>query len=142
MFIKQVSVFLENKEGSLAQATEILAKASIHILCISLADTNDFGLIRMITSDPDKAVEILKESGLSARITPVLGVKLPHSFGMLHKLTQALSESGINVEYMYALTSGHENASILIKTSDMEKSEIVIDNSEFELVTPEEAYNL
>lgn len=142
MFIKQVSVFLENREGSLAQTTEILAKESIHILCISLADTNDFGLIRMIVSDPDKAIEILKEAGFSARITSVLGVKLPHSFGMLHKLTQALSESNINVEYMYALTSGHENASILIKTSDMEKSVLVIENSEFELVTPDEAYHL
>lgn len=142
MFIKQISVFIENKEGSLAQATEILANASIHILCISLADTNDYGLIRMIVSNPEQAILILKEAGFSAKINEVLGVKLPHSFGMLHKLTKALSDADINIEYMYALTSGHANASIIVKTSDMEKAKLVIDNTEFELVTPEEAYNL
>lgn len=142
MFIKQLSVFIENREGRLEKVTKTLGENNINIICISLADTSEYGMLRMIVSDPENAKTILKENGFSAMITNVIGVKLPHHFGMLNKLTQLLSDNSINIEYMYALTSGQNNASIIIKTSDSAKTIDIVSNSNLELMPAEEAYNL
>lgn len=142
MYIKQLSVFVENREGRLEQVTQTLADNNISIVCISLADTSEYGMLRLVVSDPDRAKTILKENGFSAMLTNVIGVKLPHYFGELHKLTKILSGGNLNIEYMYALTSGKDNAAIIIKTSNNDEALKAIQASTFELINPSDAYNL
>lgn len=142
MFIKQLSIFIENREGRLEKVTETLAENDINIICISLADTSEYGLLRMIVSDPDKAKDILKKNGFSAVITEVIAVKIPHNFGTLHTLTKELCKKDLNIEYMYAFTSGKDNASIIIKSNNNESALEVINNMNYETLSPEYAYNL
>lgn len=142
MFMKQLSVFIENREGRLEKVTETLANNDINIVCISLADTSEYGMLRMIVSDPDKGKALLKESGFSAMVTEVVAVKLPHHFGSLHLLTKEMSKRNLNIEYMYALTSGKDNASIIIKSSDNRSTIEAVKAVGMELVNPEEAYAL
>ncbi|HKM03338.1 MAG TPA: amino acid-binding protein [Lachnospiraceae bacterium] len=142
MFIKQLSIFIENREGRLEKVTEILATNNINIVCISLADTSEYGLLRMIVSDPMTAREVLKENGFSAMLTDVIAVKLPHHFGMLNKLTKVLCDKNLNIEYMYALTSGKENASIVIKTSDNAMACDAIEEIPLEILDPNVAYHM
>ncbi|MBO5468205.1 MAG: ACT domain-containing protein [Lachnospiraceae bacterium] len=142
MFIKQLTVFIENRAGRLEQVTQILKDNNINIVSVSLADTSDYGLLRLILSDPDKAVTVLKEAGLSAMTTNVIAVKLTQHVGKLGELLAILSDAGVNVEYMYGLTSGDENASIVLKTSDQNKALDVIKASTFELLTTEETYSM
>lgn len=142
MFIKQLTVFIENRAGRLEQVTQILKNNNINIVSVSLADTSDYGLLRLILSDPDKAVTVLKEAGLSAMTTNVIAVKLTQHVGKLGELLAILSGAGVNVEYMYGLTSGDENASIVLKTSDQDKALDAIKSSTFELLTTEETYSM
>lgn len=142
MFIKQLTVFLENRAGRLEQVTQVLKENDINIVSVSLADTNDFGLLRLIISDPEKAAAVLKAEGFSAMLTDVIAVKLTQHVGKLGELLVILSEADVNVEYMYGLTSGDENASIVIKTSDQEKAVDVITKSAFELLSSEETYSM
>ena len=142
MFIKQLTVFIENRAGRLEQVTQILKDNNINIVSVSLADTSDYGLLRLILSDPDKAVTVLKDAGLSAMTTNVIAVKLTQHVGKLGELLAILSDAGVNVEYMYGLTSGDENASIVLKTSDQNKALDVIKAYTFELLTTEETYSM
>lgn len=142
MFIKQLTVFIENRAGRLEQVTQILKDNNINIVSVSLADTSDYGLLRLILSDPDKAVTVLKDAGLSAMTTNVIAVKLTQHVGKLGELLAILSDAGVNVEYMYGLTSGDENASIVLKTSDQNKALDAITASTFELLTTEETYSM
>ena len=142
MFIKQLTVFIENRAGRLEQVTQILKDNNINIVSVSLADTSDYGLLRLILSDPDKAVTVLKEAGLSAMTTNVIAVKLTQHVGKLGELLAILYGAGVNVEYMYGLTSGDENASIVLKTSDQDKALEAINASTFELLTTEETYSM
>lgn len=142
MFIKQLTVFIENRAGRLEQVTQVLKDNNINIVSVSLADTSDYGLLRLILSDPDKAVKVLKESGFSAMITDVIAVKLTQHVGKLGELLAIFSNANVNVEYMYGLTSGDENASIVVKTSDQKKALEVIQASSFELFSTEETYSL
>lgn len=140
MFIKQITVFIENRAGRLEQVTQVLKENNINIVSLSLADTSDYGLLRLIVSNPDKAVVFLKESGFSAMITNVIAVKLTQHVGKLGELLSILSGAGVNVEYMYGLTTGDENASIVIKTGDQKKALDAIAESSFELLSTEETY--
>lgn len=142
MYVKQLSVFIENREGRMEKVTETLAKNNVNIVCISLADTSEYGMLRMIVSDPEEGKRVLKEEGFSAMLTDVVGVKLPHYFGALNKLTREMSALGLNIEYMYAFTSGGDNASIIIKSSDNVKALDAVKNAGLSLVVPEEAYSL
>lgn len=142
MFIKQLSVFIENRSGRLEQVTQVLKENNINIVSISLADTSDYGMLRLILSDPDQAASILKENGFSATITNVIAVTFTQHVGQLSELLILLSSSGIDIEYMYSLTSGEHNASIVLKTSDQKKAIDVISQSAIELLSPQEAYRL
>ena len=134
MFLNQLSVFIENREGRLDQVLEILKKNSINIVSLSLADTSDYGLLRMIVSNPEEAKKVLREAGISAMLTPVLGVSRAHKVGSLQAALSALCKEGINVEYMYALATANEDATIVIKTTDLEKSAAVLNKSGIALV--------
>ena len=138
--MKQLTVFIENRLGRLEEVTDILSKNNVNIICISLADTSDYGMLRMIVSQPDVAVEALQNNGFSAMLTDVIGLKLPHHFGTLKNVSGILSANGLDIRYMYALTSG-ENAAIVLKTSDNEKAREVL-GEKYEFLRAEEAYNM
>ena len=138
--MKQLTVFIENRPGRLGEVTEVLTENNINIVCISLADTSDYGMLRMIVSQPAAACDVLSSSGFPAMLTDVIAVKLPHHFGQLKKLCGKLSAAGVDISYLYALTSG-EGAAIVLKTSDNEKAESVL-SDEYTLMGAAEVYNL
>ncbi|HCL01450.1 MAG TPA: amino acid-binding protein [Lachnoclostridium phytofermentans] len=139
MAIRQLSVFIENRTGRLEKVTETLKDNGINITSMSLADTSEYGLLRMIVSNPTEGKRVLKEAGFSAMLTDVLAVKLPNKIGMLHELLKVLDD--VNIEYMYALAT-NENASMVIKISDINKGMQFLSKHGFELVEEETAYTI
>ena len=138
MFINQVSVFIENRTGRLDEVLESLKEADINIISLSLADSSEYGLLRMIVSEPERAKEVLKAKDFSAMLTPVLGVKLSHKVGQLQVLLAEICKAGINIEYMYALATGSDDASIVIKTADLKEAAAVLETSGVELIRSSE----
>ena len=137
MFVKQLSVFMENREGRLEPATEVLKKNDINLLSLSMADTTEYGMLRMVVSNPELAKNALRESGFSAMLTDVLAVRLKDSVGQLHKLTHILCTKGLNIEYMYALASANLRA-IIVKASNGAAAADAIREGGLELYTDEE----
>ena len=140
--MKQLTVFLENREGRLESVTDLLAGKNINIACLALADTSEYGVLRLIVSDPDGAKAVLKEAGYSARLTEVLAVRLDQVPGTVSKLTKVLAAENINIEYMYTLSSSKEFGSMILKVSDVEKAVTAVEAAGMALVNPEEAYSL
>lgn len=140
MFVKQLSVFIENREGRLEQVTEVLKKENINIVSLSLADTSEYGVLRMIVSDPNKGKLVLKENDFSAMLTDVIAVRLPHEVGMLHKLLQVLYSADINIEYMYALATGKDNASMIVKASDPKEAVKALEEQNMTVYEPDTVY--
>ncbi len=139
MAIKQLSVFIENRTGRLEKVTETLKENGINITSMSLADTSEYGLLRMIVSNPTEGKRVLKEAGFSAMLTDVLAVKLPNKIGMLHELLKVLED--VNIEYMYALAT-NENASMVIKISNINTAIQSLSQYGFELIDEETAYTI
>jgi hypothetical protein len=119
---KQITVFLENKPGRLEEATGCLADGNINLHALSIADTTDFGILRMIVSEPEKAVSVLKEKDFMVKTTDVIAVAMGHSPGSLHKILRELRTMDISIEYMYAFTSRHKDydAIVILSLSDQE----------------------
>lgn len=138
MYIKQLSVFIENREGRLEEVLDVLKKSSVNIVSLSLADTSEYGLLRLLVNKPEEGRDALRASGFSAMLTDVLGVKLCHRVGYLQELLEVICKNSINIEYMYALSTGTDDASIVIKTSDLEKAAEVLKRTDVELVSQEE----
>jgi hypothetical protein len=141
MLIKQLSVFIENREGRLEKVTESIKNNNINIVSASLADTSEYGMFRMVVSDPEKARLVLKEAGFSAKLTDVIAVRLPQKIGMLHELFEVLVEAGISVEYMYALSTD-KNGSMIIKVTDSTKALEALKEHNFEILNTEQAYTI
>ena len=119
MKVEQLSIFLENKPGGLEQVTRILKDAEINIRTLSLADTTDFGILRMIVNDVDAAALVLKTQGLRVSRTTVVAVEVPDRPGGLHGILEVLSRNGINVEYLYAFVEkSGQNAVIIFRFDD------------------------
>lgn len=135
MYIKQLSIFIENREGRLDDVLENLKINDINITSMSLADTSEYGLLRLIVSDPVKAHKALKENGFSAMITDVIAMKVVHEVGKLQDIITYLGKENINIEYMYSISSGTEEMPIVIKTSDMEKTLTIIQEQGAEIYT-------
>ncbi len=100
--IKQISVFLENKSGRLIRVAQALGENDINIRGLSIADTSDFGILRMIVDQPDKAIEVLKGSGIMATVTEVIAMEVPDTPGGLAEVLTYMEEAGINIEYLYS----------------------------------------
>ena len=115
MKIEQISIFLENKVGRLAEVTEVLSSAGINIRALSLADTSDFGILRLIVNDHEKAKAALKSAGFTVGSTSVLAVEVPHAPGGLNSIVQLLGKQDINVEYMYAFLQKGDNAVLIFR---------------------------
>ncbi len=114
MQAEQISIFLENKAGRLAEVTKVLADAGINIRALSLADTSDFGVLRLIVNDNAKAEASLKEAGFTVRKAHVVAVEVKDQPGGLHGILEILSSAGINVEYMYAFVQQSGNNAVMI----------------------------
>ncbi len=118
MLIKQVSVFIENKVGNLEEVIDAIAENDIDIYALSLADTTDFGILRMIVSDPDKAKEVLKEKGLIVKRTEVIAVTVEDKPGGLTKTLDKMRDNEINIEYMYAFIGKNEKGATVVMKVD------------------------
>ncbi len=138
MFLKQLSVFIENREGRLEEVLESLKDNNINIISLSLADSSDYGLLRMIVADPEQGKQVLKDAGFTAMLTDVLAVKLSHKVGQLQILLAEICKAGINIDYMYALSTGTDDASIVIKTADLNKAAEILGQTGVELISSEE----
>ena len=142
MIIKQLSVFIENESGRLTQVCETLAEAGINISALSLADTSDYGILRMIVSAPDKSVEILNQCGFSVRLTDVIGLIIPDTPGALSRALRILSNADISIEYMYAFSFESKKATVVIRTEDPQKAIAVLQEHQMELRRASEFYQL
>ena len=121
MALKQISVFLENKSGRLAEVSGILSDSGINLRAISIADTADFGILRMIVNKPDEALLLLEKSGFTARENNVLGVEVDDDPGGLARVMKVFEENAVNIEYLYSsLESGADKAVIIFKVEDVE----------------------
>ncbi len=127
--MKQLSVFLENREGRLSDVLRILKEENINIISLSLADTSEYGMLRLLVSDPQGGRDALKKNDLSATLTDILAVKMTHHVGALEKVLTVLCNAGINIEYMYALCTGTDEAALAIKTSDLEVATSVLERA-------------
>ena len=135
MAVKQLSVFLENRPGTLANLANILADAKVNLKAMTVADTKDFGIARMIVDDTDKALAALTGAGQTAKIHAVCGFKVPDSVGGLAKVLSLLGDHGINVEYMYAIiTSDSDKAHIVARVGDNEAAEQLLAENGIELL--------
>ena len=137
MAVNQVSVFLENKPGTLDQMTEVLAKNNVNIRALSLADTNDFGIARMIVNDVYEATNVLKDNHFVAKVTPVLVYEISDETGSLNKLLKNFTATNVNVEYMYAF-AGKKNAYMIFRVKDTEDAEKLLKAKGIKSLTQEQ----
>ena len=139
MTIKQLSVFLENREGRLDEVLQMLGANDVNIVALSLADTADYGMLRMIVSDPVKGKAVLKEAGITSKLTDVVALRVPHAAGSLSKAMHELMVGGVNIEYMYAFANGAD-ASAVMKSDDPEKVVTILRENVFVVWEADEAY--
>ena len=137
--VQQLSVFLENREGRLDEVLEALAQGSVNIVALSLADTSEYGMLRMIVSDPHKGRAVLREAGITAMLTDVVALRVPHATGSLAKAMHQLVDGEVNIEYMYAFANGRDAAAVL-KSDDPGRVIDILKGSGFDVYTADEAY--
>ena len=144
MNIKQISVFLENKPGSLYGMTSVLAQNQIDMRAFSLAETSDFGIARIIVDNVYKAATVLKDAGYVHSVTPVLGVAIPDTPGGLNKILQVLTDAKVNVEYMYAFLGGKdtEHAYMIFRVADNAAAAAALASRGIQVVEQEEMSQL
>ncbi len=139
MSIKQISVFLENKPGTLEEITAALAAANIDLRATSLVEAEDFGIARLIVDDVYETTTVLKDAGFVNRLTDVLAIEIPDTPGGLNKVLKTLSAAQVNVEYMYAFLGGKEvnQAFMIMKVAHIERAESTLSLAGFRLVDQE-----
>ena len=137
MSVNQVSVFLENKPGTLNKLTEVLAANNVNIRALSLAETSEFGIVRMLVNDVFEATTVLKENSFVATLTPVLAYAIADEAGDLNKLLNKFSEIEVNIEYMYAF-AGKERAYMIFRVNDTKKAEALLKGKGLKSLTQEE----
>ncbi|MBI1922519.1 MAG: ACT domain-containing protein [Geobacter sp.] len=143
MKVEQISIFIENKSGRLAEVTGILGEAGVNIRALSLADTSDFGILRLIVNDCEKAKQVLKERGFTVNKTEVVAVEVPDQPGGLSRILQVLDREKINVEYMYAFVERcGENAVIIFRFDETDKAIKALQDSSFNVLPGERLYSM
>ncbi len=136
MAIKQLTVFVENKRGAMVSITETLSKHNINLRALSIAETQDFGILRLIVNDDAAAEKILREEGYLIKITDVVGIKISDEPGKLSEALKVLDENNINLEYLYAFMARTEkHAYVVIRVEDNAAAETALANAAFKLVT-------
>lgn len=143
MAIKQLSIFVENREGTLVNVTDAIAKANVDIRAMSVADTNDFGIFRLIVTDYDKAKAALEEANCFVSITEVVGVAVEDKPGSLAKVVKLLADNSINIEYMYAfITVSKQFAFVVLRVADNAVAEKILTDAGVRLISEEDIANL
>ena len=130
---------MENREGRLDEILKILSEAGVNIVALSLADTSEYGMLRMIVSDPHKGRAALKDEGITAMLTDVVALRVPHATGSLSKAMHQIVEGEVNIEYMYAFANGSDAAAVL-KSDDPARVIDILKGSGFDVYSADEAY--
>ena len=143
MIIDQLSVFVANRPGRLTEITGVLAEAGVDIRALSLADTTDFGILRLITDNPTLAEQKLREHGLTVRLTQVLAARLDDKPGALNSVLRVLTDAGISVEYAYAfITPKGDDACVILRVEDNASAAKALTAAGVKLLSPDEVYKL
>ncbi|MGB9937187.1 MAG: ACT domain-containing protein [Methanobacterium sp.] len=143
MKIKQISIFLENKKGRLWKALSILKNAEINIRALSIADTSEFGILRLIVPDPQKAKSILEKENFVIKVNDVIAVEVHDEPGGLDKILEILNKADINVEYIYAFVEKKgEKAIVVLRTEDIDSGIQALENGGIAILSSEEVYEL
>lgn len=141
--IRQISIFVENKPGRLREMADILRKNDLDIRAVSISDTKDFGILRIIVNDPDKACEALKKAECTVTITDVLAVGVKDKPGGLYSVMDVMYNNGISVEYMYAFVSkSDDDAYVILRVADIEQTSKILTDSGIRLITSQEIYEM
>lgn len=141
MNVEQISIFIENKSGRLAEITKVLGDAGVNIRALSLADTSDFGILRLIVNDRETAKKVLKEKGFTVNKTEVVAVEVPDHPGGLSRILQVLDRQQINVEYMYAFVERcGENAVIIFRFDETAKAVTILAENGINVLEGERLY--
>jgi hypothetical protein len=136
MTIKQISVFLENVSGRLAEVTKILSDGGINLRAITIADTADFGILRIVSDSPEDTLKLLEEKGFTARVTEVLAVEIEDRPGGLARVMEIFFNNNVNIEYLYAsLEKNRDNAVVIFKVEDIEHGQKIIGENGLTTVT-------
>ena len=141
MTIKQISVFLENKSGRLAEVLNILGREKITVHALSIADTSDYGILRLVTGDDEKTLKVLTDKDFTAKLTDVIGIVSSNEAGSLSNFLQTLADDAISVEYMYGFGIGN-TAAIILKPENMEIALDILRSYNFKLISNKELANL
>ena len=142
MVAKQLSVFIENRQGRLGEVLSVLKSNGVNIFSLSLTDTTEYGLLRLIVNDPSLGKEKLTEGGFSTMLTDVLILKINHEAGSLQGLLQILADNGVNIEYMYGLSIDGDEASVVLKASDLDKADEVLAKNGVKTICLDEICNI
>lgn len=143
MKVEQISIFLENKSGRLAEVASVLAEAGINIRALSLADTTDFGILRLIVNDTEQAKQVLKDHGFTVGKTEVIGVEVADRPGGLAEILNVMKTNSINVEYMYAIVQkAAGNAVIIFRFDELEKAIDALKKAGIRIMKGEEIYSI
>jgi hypothetical protein len=143
MSLKQLTVFVENKQGAIVDITDALAKNNVDLRALSIADTKDFGILRLIVNNNDIAAKALSEHGYIIKNTDVVGVKIGDAPGKLSKALQVLDEKEINLEYLYAfMTRTEKHAYVVLRVADNEAAEAALEEAGFHLITDSDVAKL
>ena len=136
MAIKQLTVFVENKKGTVVSITEILSQNNINLRALSIAETQDFGILRLIVNDCETAEKVLKDAGYLIKLTDVIGVKISDEPGKLSAALAVLDKADINVEYLYAfMTRSEKHAYVVLRVEDNEKAAVQLTDAGFKMIT-------
>jgi len=143
MLVKQISIFLENKSGRLAEVTKVLGNEGIDISALSIADTTDFGILRLIVNQPDKAEAVLKENGFTVSCTSVIAIAVADKPGGLAVALDVLENSEIGIEYMYAFIGKSEKeALVILRVEDSDKAIDVLNKNNITVISSKDVYGL
>lgn len=141
--VKQISIFLENKAGRLASVTRTLGDTGINIRALSIADTSDFGILRLIVNDPDKAYKVLKDAGFTVSETDVIAVEVPDSPGGLAGVLDIMGNASINIEYLYAfIGKASEDALVIFKVEHPDKAIATFNENGINVLDKTQVYKL
>ncbi len=142
MFAKQLTVFIENRTGRLSEVLGVLKNNNVNILSLSLADTTEFGLLRLIVDNPALGKEKLTEGGYSSLLSDVSVIKISHKAGSLQELLGVIDKEGVNIEYMYGLSTTKDDAHVVLKASDAKRIDEILAKNGVETLSTEELAKL
>jgi hypothetical protein len=141
MITKQLSIFLENKSGRLKEVTDVIGKAGVNLSALCIAENSDFGILRCVVSDPDKAYAALKENHFAVKFTDVIGINCPNTPGALSKVLNYLTGEGIFIEYMYSFANG-DSANVIIRPNNLQLCIAVLTAKKVDLLAASDLYKL